>query len=127
MHTHTHLKVELFERELTEKATGVLYELVQVSQQARWPLVRKSSVSTSWLVRALAENERMVRQTLSTSVHMCIVVCVQTKYTVMCIWWICVAVGHVQITVYPEILAGIKFGNYLSKNGMIKFWLFTLR
>ena len=46
--------------ELTEKSCAVLYELVQVTQQARWPLAKKTTVSPAWLVDALSADTAIV-------------------------------------------------------------------
>ena len=46
--------------ELTEKSCAVLYELIQVTQQARWPLAKKTSVSPMWLVETLASDTAVV-------------------------------------------------------------------
>jgi hypothetical protein len=46
--------------ELTEKLCAILYELIQVTQQARWPLAKKTAVSPTWLADALAADTAMV-------------------------------------------------------------------
>ena len=48
------------EVELTEKACAVVYELLQVTDQARWPLAKKTNVSTAWLVESLVEGDKTV-------------------------------------------------------------------
>ncbi len=46
--------------EFTEKACGVLYELLAVTEQSRWPLASRTSVCTAWLVHALMTTSNMV-------------------------------------------------------------------
>ena len=52
--------------ELTEKSCAILYELVQVTQQARWPLAKKTVVSPTWLVEALAADSAIVSLCMAT-------------------------------------------------------------
>ena len=46
--------------EFAEKACGVMFELVEVVEQARWPLSKRSKVSISWLVDLLFKNDEIV-------------------------------------------------------------------
>lgn len=57
---HLH-KVSRTQRlEFTEKSCGVMYELLAVSEQACWPLIERTTVSTPWLVESLTKNIEMV-------------------------------------------------------------------
>lgn len=46
--------------ELTEKACALVYELMLTADQARWPLAKKTNVSTSWFVKTLANSDKLV-------------------------------------------------------------------
>ena len=46
--------------ELTEKSCAVVYELIQVTQQSRWPLAKKTTVSPMWLVEEMSADSAIV-------------------------------------------------------------------
>ena len=46
--------------EFSEKACGVLYELLAATEQCGWPLSQRTLVSTPWLVDTLLTNNTMV-------------------------------------------------------------------
>lgn len=45
--------------ELTEKVCAVMYELLGVVEQARWPQTQRTNVSVSWLVESLLGKEKV--------------------------------------------------------------------
>ena len=57
---HLHKVSHTQRLEFTEKSCGVMYELFAVSEQACWPLIERTKVSTTWLVESLARNIEMV-------------------------------------------------------------------
>lgn len=46
--------------EFSGKACGVLFELVGVVEQARWPVAKRTKVSIVWFVDSLFSNDVMV-------------------------------------------------------------------
>lgn len=51
--------------EFTEKTCGVMYELFQAVEQARWPMAHRTNVSTSWLVENLISSNEAVNSLFS--------------------------------------------------------------
>lgn len=48
--------------EFKEKACGVMYELLAVTEQACWPAAKRINVSTTWFVESLITKDKMVCQ-----------------------------------------------------------------
>ena len=58
-HFPSHVLDALGVQVLIEKSCGVLYELVRLAQQARWPLAERSVVCVSWLAEKLVSLTNM--------------------------------------------------------------------